>query len=94
MCNTWYEKSANEISPASTKALYQQSASTCVSTGSSFKYLGRYLDFQMSNYMHKSELIDMTNTILALIDQFFLQPKYKTLLQSRQLLLKCFGISL
>jgi len=37
----------------------------CDSTGSSFKYLGSYFDFQMSNYMNKSELIDMTNTILA-----------------------------
>ena len=57
----------------------------CVSTGSSFKYLGRYFDFQMSNYMHKSELFDMTNTILAQIDQLPLHPKYKILLYSRHL---------
>ena len=49
----------------------------CVSTGSSFKYTGRYFDFQMSNYVHKSELLDMTNTILAQIDQLPLHPKYK-----------------
>ena len=47
----------------------------CVTTGSSFKYLGRYFDFQMSNYMHKSGLIDMTNTILAPTDQLPLHPK-------------------
>ena len=60
----------------------------CVSTGSSFKYLGRCFDFQMSNYMHKSELINMTNTILAQIDQLPLHPKYKMLLYSRHLLSK------
>ena len=60
----------------------------CVSTGSSFKYLGRYFDFQMSNYMHKSELIDMTNTTLAQIYQLPLHPKYKSLLYSRHLLSK------
>ena len=60
----------------------------CVSTGSSYKYLGRYFDFQMSNYMHKSELIDMTNTILAQIDQLPLHPKHKIILYSRHLLSK------
>ena len=37
----------------------------CISTDSSFKYLERYFDFQMSNLMHTSELIDMINAILA-----------------------------
>ena len=40
----------------------------CVSTYSFFrKNLGRCFDFQMSNLMHKSKLIDMMNTILAQI---------------------------
>ena len=60
----------------------------CVSTGSSFKYLGRYFDIQMSNYKHKSQLIDTTNTILAQIDHLPLHPKYKILLYSRHLLSK------
>jgi len=60
----------------------------CVSTGSCFKYRGRYFDFQMSNYMHKSELIDMTNATLAQIDRLPLHPKYKILLYSRHLLSK------
>ena len=61
---------------------------TCVSTGISFKYRGRYFVFQMSNYMHKSELTDMRNTILVQIDQLPLHPKYKILLYSRHLLSK------
>ena len=44
----------------------------------------------MNNYMHKSELIDMTNTILAQIDQLPSHPKYKILLYSRHLLSKIF----
>ena len=60
----------------------------CVSTDSSFRYLGRYFDFQMSSLMHKSELIHMMNTILAQIDQFPLHPEYRVLLYSRHLLSK------
>ena len=60
----------------------------CVSTGRSFKYLGRHFDFQMSNYMHKSKLVDLINTILAQIEQLPLYPKYKILLHSRHLLSK------
>ena len=70
------------------KLLINSQLVPCVSTGSSFKYLGRYFDFQMRYYMHKSELIDMKNTILAQIDQLPLHPKYKILLYSRHLLSK------
>ena len=58
----------------------------CVNTGSSFKYLGRYFDFQISNLVHKSDVIDMITSILAQIDQLPLHPKYKILLYSRHLL--------
>jgi len=70
------------------KLLINSQLVPCVSTGSSFKYLGRYFDIQMSNYKHKSQLIDTTNTILAQIDHLPLHPKYKILLYSRHLLSK------
>ena len=60
----------------------------CASTGRSFKYLGRYFVLQMSNYMHKYEIIDIRNTILVQIDQLPLHPKYKILSYSRHLLSK------
>ena len=75
MCHIWYEKVRTKLVQYQPKFFINSQLVPCVSTDSSFKYLGRYFDFQMSNYMHKSELIDMTHTILAHIDQLPLHPK-------------------
>ena len=60
----------------------------CVDNGDSFKYLGRYFDFGMTNSMHKSKLTAEPNKILSQIDLLPLHPKCKILLYSRHLLSK------
>ena len=59
-----------------------------VDNGKSFKYLGRYLDFGMTNSMHKWKLTAEIHKILSQIDILSLHPKYKILLYSRYLLSK------
>ena len=48
--------------------------------GKSFRYLGRYFDFNMSDEEHKSELLDMFNDIMNKINELPLHPKNKILL--------------
>ena len=49
----------------------------------SFKYLGRYLNFEMVNEEHKKELLDITNKILNKVDMLALQPKHKPYIHSK-----------
>ena len=58
---------------------------SAVRNGDSFRYLGRHLDFNMSNNVHKSELSDSRSTSLSEID-LPLHPKNKILLYSKHLL--------
>ena len=54
--------------------------------GKSFRYLGRYFDFNMSDEEHKSELLDVFNDIMNKINELPLHPKNKILLYSCYLL--------
>ena len=56
--------------------------------GKSFRYLGRYFDFNMSDEEHKSKLLDVFNDIMNKINELPLHPKNKILLYSRYLLSK------
>ena len=56
--------------------------------GESFRYLGKYFDFGMSDKKHKEELITLLEDIMADIDLKPLHPKNKILLYSRYLLSK------
>ena len=56
--------------------------------GESFRYLGKYFDFGMSDEKHKEELITLLEDIMADIDLKPLHPKNKILLYSRYLLSK------
>ena len=59
-----------------------------VELGKSFRYLGRYFDFNMSDEDHKSEVYDTLTNILNEIDDLPLHPKNKILLYSRYVLSK------
>ena len=59
-----------------------------VDLGKSFRYLGRYFDFNMSDEDHKSEVYDTLTNILNEIDDLPLHPKNKILLYSRYVLSK------
>jgi hypothetical protein len=56
--------------------------------GESFRYLGKYFDFNMSDKDHKQELITLLQDIMSEIDLKPLHPKNKILLYSRYLLSK------
>ena len=48
-----------------------------VEIGESFRYLGRYFNFNMSDNDHKSEILDTLTDFLNKIDQLPLHPKNK-----------------
>ena len=54
----------------------------------SFKYLGRYYNFDMSNENHKKILIEEVEDILSIIAELPLHPKHKLDLYNRYLLSK------
>ena len=54
-----------------------------VDIGKSFRYLGRYFDFNMTDEDHKSEIYETLANILKEIDDLPLHPKNKILLYSR-----------
>ena len=54
----------------------------------SFRYLGRWFNFDMDNSEHKRQLLDTTNRILSLIHQLPLYPKNKLQLYNRYCLSK------
>ena len=60
----------------------------CVEMGESFRYLGRYFDFNMSNNQHMSELSSLVQDLMCDIDEKPLHPKNKPLLYSRYVLFK------
>ena len=51
-----------------------------VKAGKSFKYLGRYFDFHMSNQEQELELISLINERMSAIDSKPLHPRHKLLL--------------
>ena len=57
-----------------------------VEPGGSFKYLGRYFDYDMDNSEHKRELLQKTTEILNIIDCLPLHPRKKLMIHSRYLL--------
>ena len=59
-----------------------------VPIGESFRYLGRYFDFNMSDERHKSELLDTFADTLYRINELPLHPKNKIILYTRYVLAK------
>ena len=60
----------------------------CVEMSESFRYLGRFSDFNMSNHQHMSELSSLVQDLMNDIDIKPLHPKHKLLLYSRYVLSK------
>ena len=60
----------------------------CVEMSESFRYLGRFFDFNMSNHQHMSELSSLVQDLMNDIDIKPLHPKHKLLLYSRYVLWK------
>ena len=58
-----------------------------IKIGESFKYLGRYFDFDMTNEAHKLELSTVLEDLMSEIDLKPLHLKNKVLLYNRYVLL-------
>ena len=56
-----------------------------VKQGESFKFLGRYFNFDMNNKDHKDIALPNLQTILKAIDSLRIHPKNKLLLYDRYL---------
>ena len=50
----------------------------CVEMGESFRYLGRFFDFNVSNNKHMSELSCLVQDLMSSIDIKALRPKTQT----------------
>ena len=59
-----------------------------IKMGESFKYLGRFFDFDMSDQEHKSELMSLIDELMSDIDHKPLHPKNKLILYNRYVLSK------
>ena len=59
-----------------------------IEMGESFRYLGRYFNYDMSEEKHKSEIYDLFSDTMSKIDELLLHPNNKILLYSRYLLSK------
>ena len=59
-----------------------------VEPGGSFKYLGRYFNYDMDNLEHKRELLQRTTEILNIIDCLPLHPRKNLMLYLHYLLSK------
>ena len=82
------KKSATRSIQYLPKLLVNTELVPCVRLGDSFRYLGRYFDFDMSNIVHKQELSQMVGDIMYKIDLLPLHPRNKCQLYSRYLLSK------
>ena len=58
----------------------------------SFRYLGRYFDFEMSNGKRKSKLVEILGSLMSDIEKLPIYPKNKLYLYQRHVFSKCHGI--
>ena len=59
-----------------------------VKKNESFKYLGRYFNFEMDNCDHKHKLLEIIKNVLNKIDMLPLHPKFKLEIYQKYLLSK------
>ena len=77
MCNFLNKKTINQVHSFQPKLIIAGDLVPAVKTGDSFRYLGRYFDFNMSNATHKSELCETLTSILTKVDFLPLHPRNK-----------------
>ena len=88
-CSTFgIKKSATKSIQFLPKLLINGVLIPTVKIGESFQYLGRYFNFDMSDDVHKSEIISLLEDLMSIIDSKPLHPKNKLLLYSRFVLSK------
>ena len=88
MCDIWNKKQSTRSIQFQPKLLLDCDLIPAVKTGDSFRYFGRYFDFNMSNATHKSELSEILISVLIEVDRLPLHPKNKIALYNGCLLSK------
>ena len=77
-CTTFgNKKSTTKSTQYKPKLLINSELVPCVEIGDSFRHLGRYFDFDMSNTLHKRELSHTVTNIMSKIDLLPLHPRIK-----------------
>ena len=79
----WNTETVHWICPIFTELLINVVLIPRVQMGKSFRYLGRFFDFNVSNNQHMSELSSLVQELMNDIDIKTLHPKHKLLLYSR-----------
>ena len=88
-CSTFgIRKLALNLSQYLPKLLINGVLIPCVEMGESFRYLGRFFDFNMSDSQHMSEMSSLVQDLKNDIDIKLLHPKHKRLLYNRYILSK------
>ena len=98
-CSTWHhgilgiKKALTKSIQYLPKLIINNNLVLAIERGKSFCYFGRYLDFEMSNDEHKSELISNLTKLMKDIDLKPLHSKNKIIVYSRYVLskLSCTG---
>ena len=72
----WNTETVHWICPIFTELLINVVLIPCVQMGKSFRYLGRFFDFNMSNNQHMSELSSLVQNLMNDIDIKPPHPKY------------------
>ena len=70
------------------KLLIDKQLAPPVKNDDSFKYLGCFFDFDMTNELHRSKLLSLFSTLMKGIDDLPLHPKNKLLIYHRYVLFK------
>ena len=70
------------------KLLVNSTSVPTVKNGESFKYLGRFFNFEMNNKYHKDLLLSSLHDMLQTVDSLHIHPKNKLLLYHRYILSK------
>ena len=88
MCHIWHKEIRHILSPVPSKAYFENSLVPTVESNKSFKYLGRYFNFNMDNNDHMSTLLSTIKDLMIKTDNLPCHPKYKLLLYHRFVLSK------
>ena len=83
MRHIWNKEICHILSPVPSKAYLNSSLVPTVESNKSFKYLGRYFNFNMDNSDHMSTLLSRIEDLMIKSDSLPFHPKYKLLLYHR-----------
>ena len=88
MLDFWNKKASTSSIQFLPKLILNNAVVPPIEIEKSFKYLGRYFDFNMNNQQEMSDLLDTSNNLMSNINDLPCQPKNKLLLYHRILVYK------